>query len=49
MKASQEEIMQVKQLHRKFYELAFGSLLYTKMIKSILEPVMYARELENHP
>jgi hypothetical protein len=28
--------------------MAFGGLLYTKMLKSILELVMYSRELENH-
>jgi hypothetical protein len=49
MKASQEDITQAKKLRRRFCELAFGGLLYTKMLKSIPEPVMYARELENHP
>jgi hypothetical protein len=49
MKASQEDITQGKKLRRRFCELAFGGLLYTEMLKSIPEPVMYARELENHP
>ena len=49
MKALQEDIMQEKKLRRRFCELAFGGLLYTEMPKSIPEPVMYARELENHP
>jgi hypothetical protein len=49
MKASQEDIMQGKQLCRRFCELAFGGLLYTEILKSIPESVMYARESKNHP
>jgi hypothetical protein len=49
MKASQEEIMQGKQLHKRFLELAFGGLLYTEMLRTITEPAMYAKELGNHP
>jgi hypothetical protein len=30
-------------------ELAFGGLPYTEMLRIILEPMMYARELGNHP
>jgi hypothetical protein len=41
--------MQGKQLRRRFLELAFGGLPYTEMLKIMPEPVMYARELENHP
>jgi hypothetical protein len=41
--------MQGKKLHRRFLELAFGGLPYTEMLKIMPEPVMYARELENHP
>jgi hypothetical protein len=41
--------MQEKKLCKKLYELAFGDLLYTKMLKTISEPMMYARELGNHP
>jgi hypothetical protein len=48
MKASLEDITQGKQLRRTFCELAFGGLLYIEMLKSISEPVMYARELQNH-
>jgi hypothetical protein len=48
MKASQEDIMQAKQLRRRFCELAFSGLLYTKMLKTIPEPMMYVKELENH-
>jgi hypothetical protein len=49
MKALQEEIMQEKQLPRRFYELDFGGLCYTKMIKNTPEHAMYASESENHP
>ena len=49
MKASQEDTMQGKKLCTRFLELAFGGLLYTEMLKSIPDPVMYAREMENHP
>jgi hypothetical protein len=49
MKASHEDIVQVKKLHKRFLELAFGGLPYTEMLKTILEHVMYARELGNHP
>jgi hypothetical protein len=49
MKASQEDITQGKKLHRRFCEMAFGGLPYTRMLKIMLEPMMYARELGNHP
>jgi hypothetical protein len=49
MKALQEDITQEKQLRRRFCELAFGGLRYTKMLKNIPEHAMYAKELENHP
>jgi hypothetical protein len=34
---------------RRFCELAFGGLPYTEMLRIMLEPVMCARELGNHP
>jgi hypothetical protein len=49
MKASREDITQENQLRRRFLELAFGGLPYTEMLKTIPEPAMYAKELENHP
>jgi hypothetical protein len=49
MKASREDITQGKQLRRRFLELAFGGLPYTEMLKTILEPGTYAKELGNHP
>jgi hypothetical protein len=49
MKALQKEITQEKQLRRRFLELAFGGLPYKKMLKTITEPAMYAKELGNHP
>jgi hypothetical protein len=49
MKTLQEDTMQEKKLHRRFLELAFGGLPYTKMLKTITEPTMYAKELGNHP
>jgi hypothetical protein len=49
MKASHEDIMQKKQLRRRFLELAFGGLPYTEMLKTIPEPTMHAKELGNHP
>jgi hypothetical protein len=49
MKASQEDIMQGKKLSRRFLELAFGGLPYTKMIKTIPDLAMYAKELGNYP
>jgi hypothetical protein len=48
MKESQEDTTQGKQLCRRFLELAFGGLPYTEMLKSIIEPAMYAKELGNH-
>jgi hypothetical protein len=41
--------MHEKKLRRRFLELAFGGLPYTEMLKNTLEPVMYAKELGNHP
>jgi hypothetical protein len=49
MKASQEDIMQEKKLCIRFLEMAFGGLPYTEMIKTILEPTMYPKELGNLP
>jgi hypothetical protein len=49
MRASQEDTTQGKKLRRRFLELAFGGLPYTKMLKTIIEPAMYAKELGNHP
>ena len=49
MKALQEDITQGKEQRRRFYELAFGGLCYTKILNNILEHAMYASELENHP
>jgi transposase InsO family protein len=39
MKASQENIMQGKQLFRRFCDLAFGGLPYTEMLRIMLEPL----------
>jgi hypothetical protein len=47
MKASQEDITQGNQPRRRFLELAFGGLPYTKMLKTVTEPAMYAKELGN--
>jgi hypothetical protein len=41
--------MQETKLGKRFCELAFGGLLYTKMLKNIPDHAMYASELENHP
>jgi hypothetical protein len=49
MKASQEETTHRKKQRRIFLGLAFGGLLYTKMLRTITYPVMYAKELGNHP
>jgi hypothetical protein len=49
MKASQEDTMQGKQKRRRFLGLVFGGLLYTKMLRNIIRPVMYAKELGSHP
>jgi hypothetical protein len=49
MKASKEDTSQGERLRRRSYEMAFGGLPYTKMIRIMIEPVMYARELGNHP
>jgi hypothetical protein len=35
--------------HRRFLGLAFGGLLYIKMPRNTIRPVMYARELGNLP
>jgi hypothetical protein len=48
MKASQEDIMHERKLHKRFLELAFGGLPYTKMLKTIPEYTTYAKELGNH-
>jgi hypothetical protein len=49
MKALQEDTTQGRQLRRRFFELAFGGLPYTEMLRTITEPVMYAKEFGNHP
>jgi hypothetical protein len=49
MKASQEDTTQENQQCRRFLELAFGGLLYTEILRTTIEPVMYAKELGNHP
>jgi hypothetical protein len=49
MKASEEDIIQGKQHHKRFSELASGRLLYIKMLKNTTEPTMYAKELRNLP
>jgi hypothetical protein len=41
--------MQGKEQRRRFLELAFGGLLYIKMLRNTTEPAMYARELGNLP
>jgi hypothetical protein len=41
--------MQEKTLPKRFCELAFGGLPYTEMIKTTLEPVIYAKVLGNLP
>jgi hypothetical protein len=33
----------------RFLELASGGLLYTEMIRTTIEPAMYAKELGNRP
>jgi hypothetical protein len=49
MKASQEDTTQGKKLRRRCLELAFGGLPYINMLKTIIELVMYAKELGNLP
>jgi hypothetical protein len=49
MKALQEDITQENQLHRRFYELAFGGLRYTEMLKNMPKHAMYANDFENYP
>jgi hypothetical protein len=49
MKASQEDTTQGNKLRRRFFELAFGGLPYTKMLRTITKPVMYEKELGNYP
>jgi hypothetical protein len=41
--------MQGKKQRIRFLEMAFGGLPYTYMLRTIIEPVMYAKELGNHP
>jgi hypothetical protein len=41
--------MEGKKQHRRFLELASGDLPYTEMIRTITDPMMYAKELGNHP
>jgi hypothetical protein len=47
MKALQEDTTQGKQLHKRLLGLAFGGLLYIEMLRTIIEPAMYAKELGN--
>jgi hypothetical protein len=49
MKAMQEATTQGNKERRKFLELAFGGLPYTEMLRTITDPVMYTKELENNP
>jgi hypothetical protein len=49
MKASQEDTTQGKEQHRRFLELASGDLPYTEILRTIIEPVMYVKELGNCP
>jgi hypothetical protein len=49
MKASQEDTTQGKKQRRRFLEPTSGGLPYTEMLRIITEPVMYAKELGNHP
>jgi hypothetical protein len=41
--------MKEKKLRRRFSELIFDGLPYTKMLKNTSKTVMYAKELGNHP
>jgi hypothetical protein len=41
--------MQEKKQCRRFLELASGGPLYTRMLRTITKPVMYANELGNPP
>jgi hypothetical protein len=41
--------MQGKTLCIRFFELAFGSLPYIEMLRTITEASMYAKELGNRP
>jgi hypothetical protein len=49
MKALQNDTTQGKQQRRRFLELASGGLPYTKMLRTITNLVMYAKEFGNHP
>jgi hypothetical protein len=49
MKALREENIQGRKQRKRLLELASGGPLYTKMIRNTMEPVMYAKELGNHP
>jgi hypothetical protein len=49
MKAFQEDTTQEKKQCIRFLELASSGLPYTEMLRTITEPVMYAKELGNHP
>jgi hypothetical protein len=49
MKSSQEDTTQEKQQCIRFLELASSGLLYIEMLKTTIEPVMYDKELGNHP
>jgi hypothetical protein len=48
MKASQENTTQARKLRIRFLELTFGGLPYIKMLRTITEPAMYAKEFGNH-
>jgi hypothetical protein len=49
MKALQEDTTDENQQCKRFIEMAFGGLLYIEMLRTTTEPVMYAKELGNHP
>jgi hypothetical protein len=49
MKESQKDTTQGRKPRRRCLELSFGGLPYREMLKTIIEPAMYAKELGNHP
>jgi hypothetical protein len=49
MKASDEDTTQGKQHRRRFLEPASGGLLYIRMPRNNIRPVMYSNELGNLP
>jgi hypothetical protein len=43
MKELQEDTMQGKKQRRRFLELAFGGLRYTRILRNTIRPAMYDR------